>query len=120
MPLSQRTGGHIHAGDGVHVGMALEVAVYMPQSGQILHREEAPVGQGSVQPWGRVAFAQDEAVPVCPFGILGIDPHFFEIQVGKHVRGGKTAAGMARLGSMGSFDNPHAHLTSNSLQMFLF
>ena len=64
--LAQGAGGHIHAGNGGHVGMALQIAVNMPQGGQILHREEAPVGEGGIQAGGGVALAEHEPVPVLP------------------------------------------------------
>ena len=35
----------------------------MPQGGQVLHREEAPMGQSGVEPRRSVALAEDEPVP---------------------------------------------------------
>ncbi len=64
LPLAQTAGGHIHAGDGVHIGVALQVTVNMPQGGQVFHREEAPIRQRGVQARGRVALGKNKPVPV--------------------------------------------------------
>ena len=114
--LSQRAGGHIHPGNGIHIGMALKVGINMPQGGQILHREEAPIGQSRVQAGGRMTLAQHETVTILPLGILGIDVHFFKIQVGEHIRSGQAAAGMTRFRAVSTLDNPHAHLAGHFLK----
>ena len=100
--LAQRAGGHVHAGDGVHVGVPLEEGVDVPQPGQLLHREVAPQRQGGVEPGGGVALGEDEPVPVLPAGGLGVDAHFLEVEIGKDVGGGQAAAGMAGLRAVGA------------------
>ena len=74
------------------------------------------------RPGGGVALTQDEPVPVFPLGAAGIDVHFLEVQIGKHIRRGQTAAGMTGLGAVGAFDDTHAHLAGGDPQSldFLF
>ena len=72
------------------------------------------------RPGGGVALTQDEPVPVFPLGAAGIDVHFLEVQIGKHIRRGQTAAGMIGLGAMGRVDDTHAPLAGNDLQLLLF
>ena len=115
--LTQRTGGHIHAGDAVHTGVALKIGVNVAQGEQILHREKAPVRQRGVQAGGGVALAQNEAVPFFPLRIFGIDVQFPEVQVGKHFRCGQAAAGVAGLGAVGGIDDAYANLAGSDLQL---
>jgi hypothetical protein len=67
-----------------------------------------------------VAFTQHKAIPIIPLGVLGIYVQFFKIQVGEHIRSGHTSAGMTAFGSVGSFDNTHAHLTGGDGKLVLF
>ena len=92
----------------------------MPQGGQILHREKAPQCQGGIQARGGMALAQHKTIPTLPFGILGIYVHFLEIQIGEHICRGQAAAGMAGFGTMGRFDDTHAHLAGSHPQLLLF
>ena len=116
-PLTQGAGGHVHSGHGVHVGVSLKVAVDVPQGGQVVHREEAPVCQGGVEPRGGVALGQDEPVPVLPLGIFRVHIQFLEIEVGKQVGGGQTSARVTGLGAVGALDDAHAHPAGHSHQL---
>ena len=115
--LAQRAGGHIHAGNGIHIGMALEIAVDMPQGGQVLHGEEAPVSKRGIQARSGMALGQHEAVPVRPTGVLGVYPQLLIIKICKHLRGGQASAGVTGLGPMGRFNDPHADLAGFFLQI---
>ena len=67
-----------------------------------------------------MALAQHKTIPTLPFGILGIYVHFLEIQIGEHICRGQAAAGMAGFGTMGCFDDTHAHLAGSHPQLLLF
>ena len=97
--------------------MALEIAVNVPQGRQVVHREEAPVGQGGVQPRSGVALGEDEAVPILLPGVLGINVHLLEKEIGEYVGGGQAAAGVAGLGAVGSLDDAYAHLAGRGHQL---
>jgi len=118
--LAQGAGGHIHAGDGVHVGVALQGGVDVAQGGQRIHGEIAPVGQRGIQAGGGVALGENEAVPLLPAGVLRVDPHLFEIEVGEHVGGGQAAAGMAGLRAVGAGQDALPDADGGQLQGFLF
>ena len=118
--LAQGAGGHIHTGNGVHIGVALQIAVDMAQGLQILHGEETAMGQRGVQAGCGMALTQDKTVPVLPLGILGIDIHFLEVQIGEHFGSGQAAAGVAAFGTVSRFDDAHANLAGGELQLLLF
>ena len=117
--LTQAAGGHIHTGNGVHVGVALQIGVNAAQGLQIFHREETTMCQGGVQTGGGVALGQDETVPVFPLGVLGIYIQFLCVQISKQLSCRQAAAGVAALGAIGRFDDTHAHLAGKDLQLFL-
>ena len=118
--LAQGAGGHIHTGHMVHVGVALQVAVNAPEGLQVLHREEAPLGQSGVQARCGVALAENEPVPVRVLGVLGVYTQFVKIKIGKEIRCGQAAAGMAALGGMGGRENVHPDLTGGDFQRLQF
>ena len=118
--LAQGAGGHVDAGDGVHVGVTLEVAVNVAQGGQVLYGEEATEGQRRVEAGGRVALGQDKPVPIRPAGVGGVDPQLFEVEIGEQVGRRETAAGMAGFGAVGGGQNGLAHVAGGQLQLPLF
>ena len=85
-------GGSLSAA-GVHIGVALQIAVNVAQGGQVLHREKSPVGQRAVQPRRGMSLGEHEPVPVLPFRVGWVDAHFLIIKVSKHIGGGQAAAG---------------------------
>ena len=118
--LTQRTGGHIHAGDRIHIGVALQVAANLTQLQQVLHGEETAVCQSGIQAGCAVTLGQNETIPVLPLGVCRIHIQFLIIQIGKQFRCGHAAAGMAALGGMGALDDAHANLAGSDLQLLLF
>ena len=104
----------------VHVGVALQVAVNAPEGLQVLHREEAPLGQSGVQAGSGVTLAEDEPVPVRVLGVLGVYTQFVKIKIGKEIRCGQAAAGVAALGGVGGRENVHPGLTGGDLQRLQF
>ena len=107
--LAQRAGAHVHTGDGVHVGVALQVAVGVAQRGQVGHREEAALRQRGIQAGGAVALAKYKTVAVGVLRLFGVNAHLAEIQIGQNVRRGQAAARMTAPGTVGGFDHTHAH-----------
>ena len=89
--------------------MALEVAANLAQGEQVLHGEVAPVGQSGIQAGGGVTLGEDEAVPILPTGVGGVDAHLFKVEVGKQVGGGQGAAGMSSLGGVGAGEHALPH-----------
>ena len=118
--LPQRTRGHIHAGDGVHIGVSLQIASHFAQRHQILHGEKAPQRQRRIQAGRGVTLAQDEPVPILPLGIFRIHAQFLEIQIGEHVRSGQTAAGMSAFGRVDALNYAHTHFAGHDLQLLFF
>ena len=100
--------------------MPLKVAVDMAQSGQIVHGEVAAERQGAVQAGGGVPLGEDEAIPIRPFGVLGVDAQLPVIQISEHLRRGKASARMTRLRAVRRFDNSHADLAGRNRELLLF
>ena len=73
----------------------LQIAVNMPERGQILDREEAAQRQHRIYSGGAVALGHDEAVTAGVMRVLGIDAHFGKVQVRQHVHAAHRAARMA-------------------------
>ena len=92
----------------------------MAEGGQILHGEVAPEGQRAVQAGGGVALGEDEAIPVFPLGVLGVDAQLVEVQVGEQVGRGETAAGVAGFGAVGGSQDAFAHVAGGQLQLSQF
>ena len=118
--LPQRTRGHVHAGNSVHVGVPLQIASHFAQRHQILHGEKAPQRQRRIQAGRCVAFAQDEPIPILPLGIFRVHAQFLEIQIGEHVRSGQTAAGMSAFGRVDALNYAHTHFAGHDLQLLFF
>ena len=118
--LTQAAGAHIDAGHGVHIGVALQIAVGVAQGGQVGNREEAALRKGGIQAGGAVALAQHKAVAVRILRLLGVNAHLTEIQVGKDVCRGQAAAWMAAPGTVGGFDHTHTHAGRSQFQLQRF
>ena len=115
--LTQRAGGHIHTGDGVHVGVSLQIAVNVAQGGQVFHREKAPVCQRSIQSGGSVTLGENKTIPILPLGVCRVNPHFVEIQIGKHIGSRKASAGMTGFRAVGGSDDALTNLYSFQLKL---
>lgn len=100
--------------------MSLKVAVDMAQSGQIFHGEVAAERQGAVQAGGGVPLGEDEAIPIRPFGVLGVDAQLVEVQVGEQIGRGETAAGVAGFGAVGGSQDTFAYIAGGQLQLSQF
>ena len=83
--LAQGSAGHIHAGNMLHIRMPLQIRAHMPQRGQILHREEAPVRQRGIKPRRHMPLGQHKPVPCSILGILGIYLHLLKIKIGEEI-----------------------------------
>ena len=90
----------------------------MTQGYHILRREETTVRQCGIQTRGGVTLAEDKAVTVSPLGIFRINIQFLKIQIRKQLSSGKTSAGVAGFGTVGTFNNAHAHLAGYNFQSF--
>jgi hypothetical protein len=64
--------------------------------GQLLRREETPVGQHGVERLDRVPFAVDVAVAFSPGRIVRIDAHYLVVKHIENVGAGEAAARMSR------------------------
>ena len=93
--LAQGAGGHIHALDVAHLGMAGHFTLNGAEQLQILHGEKALQSQVGIERGGTVPLGQHEAVPVGVPGIGGINPHHMTVQGGNDVHGGQGAADVA-------------------------
>ena len=118
--LTQRAGGHIHAGNVHHVGVAGHMGVNGAETGQFLHGEEAAQGQNGVQSGGAVTLGQDEAVPVGVSGVGGIHVHNVEIQGGQCVQAGQRAANVAGVGLVDHVQTQDARLCGGQGKLFDF
>ena len=118
--LTQAAGAHIDTGHGVHVGVPLQVAVGVAQSGQVGDREETALRQRGIQAGRAVTLAEHEAVTVRILRLLRVNAHLAEIQVSKNVRCGQAAARMTAAGTVGSLDDTHAHAGRSQFQLQRF
>ena len=116
--LAQGTGGHIHAGDQVHVRMALKIGINVTEGGKILHREEAPVRQNGVETRRVVALGEHEAVAVFLLRILRIDIHLNVIEVRENISRGKAAARVSGLGAVGRGQDAFTNINCLQFQFF--
>ena len=116
--VAQGAGGHVHAGGLVHVRMALEDGVVLTQGVQLLGVKVAPAGQCRIEHRAGVAFGEDEAVPVSPAGVLGIDIQHVEVQGGHHLHRGERAAGVSSLGGVDHGDDVLSDLDGLLFQPF--
>ena len=82
--LSQRTGGHIHAGN-MNTGMSLQIGAKMPQSFQILYRKISSVCQCSIKSGCRMTLGQYKTVPVLHMRVFGVNIHLLKIQERKYI-----------------------------------
>ena len=87
----------------------------MAQGGQVSHGEKAALGQRCVQGRGAMAFAEHEAVAGRILGLLGVDTHLTEIQIGQHVCAGQAAARMAAACAVGALNDAHPHTGRSQL-----
>ena len=93
--LTERAGGHLHAGEKFLAGVALQAAAQSAQGHEVFFREESAFRQAGVQRRRRMPLGEDEAVPALLRGIRRVDVHFTEVQGGEDIGSRKTAAGMA-------------------------
>ena len=116
--LTQRTGGHVHTGSQIHVGVALQVAADFTQSFQIFQREEAAVGQRGIQAGGAVALGENKTVAILPLGVGRIHIHFLEIQPSEYIGSRQAAAGMTGVGTVHSINDTQPHFACSDLKLF--
>ncbi len=93
-PLPQGAGGHVHAGNVLHVRMAGIVVLDRAEELAVLYRKVALQGQHRVESGRAVALGEDQTVPIRVLRVLGVYPHRMEIQ-GRQVHHGQGAADMA-------------------------
>ena len=102
--MPERAGRHVEPRQPGHVRVTLQPGVRAIEGQQLLDREVPAQGHRRVQPDGRVALGQDEAVAVRPAGLVRADPELREVERGEHVGGGQRSAKVPRLGVV---DGPH-------------
>ena len=68
-PLAERAGRHLQPRQGVHVRVALQPRVRRVEGVELLDREVAAHGEHGVERDRGVPLAEDEAVPLRPFGV---------------------------------------------------
>ena len=85
---------------------------------QLLGVKVAPAGQCRIEHRAGVAFGEDEAVPVSPAGVLGIDIQHVEVQGGHHLHRGERAAGVSSLGGVDHGDDVLSDLDGLLFQPF--
>ena len=114
--LAERAGGHIDAGDSLHIGMTLEHRMGLTQTLELFLIEKAAQSQNRIQRRSRMAFGKDETVAIGVLGIGGVDLHFFVVEIGQNIHAGKRAAGMAGFGQTDGLNGQHAALGCQDLQ----
>ena len=67
-----------------------------------------------------MALGEHETVAAFPLGVFGADIQLFKIQIGKQLRSGHTAAGVAAFCAVGTLDNAHTHLAGENFQFVKF
>src|SRR5262245_1187431 len=92
-PMAERTRAEIDSGNLLHVRMIAERTAEPRVVVEQLRIEIAEVGENRIEPDGRVALAQDEAVAVRPLGIGGIEAQMGVVEGGEQL-GGREGAGI--------------------------
>ena len=90
--LTQRSGGAIHAGGFVPIGVALQAAVQPAEPGEFAVWEEAAHGKRDVQGRGGMAFAEDKSVSIRGVRLQRVNPHPFHIEGRQHLDGAHASA----------------------------
>lgn len=83
--LAKRTGGHVHAGGLVAVGVAGQSGAGPIEGLEFLPVEEAAQGEGRVHRRARVALGHYKAVTQLPLGILGVYVHDIAVEAGHEI-----------------------------------
>ena len=118
--LAQAAGGHIHAGHRVHVGVTFQIAAVMAQGGQVTHREKSAFCQSGIQSGGAVALGQNKPIPQGVLRVFGVDVHNLDIQIGQHIGGRQTSAGMSAFCAVRRFNDSHPHAGRSHFQLQRF
>ncbi len=116
-PLAQRSGASLKTRCHAGIGMALEHAAQLLQSGQVLHGNDAQLGQGCILCRDRVPLAHHETISTVPPGIGWIITHFVEIQGGDQFHDGQRAAKMMGLVRPHHPDDVVAQLAGGSFKL---
>ena len=97
--LAQRAAGGVHAGDLLHIRVALENTVELPEIGELRLVKKTQLRQHAVIAGSGVALAENEPVPVRIFRILGVHAHFRKNAAHQlHRRQGAAGVAAARVG----------------------
>ncbi len=100
--------------------MALKHGADMPQALQFLLVKIAPLRQSGIKARSAVALGKHKTVPVRIFGILGINVHFLEIEIGEEIGRRERASRVAGFGVEHAFDDAEANLRRGDLKVFPF
>ena len=91
-PLAERAGRHLQPRQRVHVGVALQAGVGGVERLQLVDREVAAHGENGVEGDRGVPLAEDEAIPLRPIGLAGVDAHLIEVEGHQEIGGGQRPA----------------------------
>lgn len=80
--------------------------------------EKAQFRQHAVVAGGGVALAEDEAVPVGPMWVFGIDPHLRAEDGAHQLHGGQRAAGVPAAGVRRHVDDIPPHFRAEGLKLW--
>ena len=108
--LTERTGGCIHTGNLLAVGMTLQNAVELTEVGILIAADKAKSRQYGIITGSSMALTQHKAVTIGILGILGINAHMVAENAGNQFHHGQGTTGVATacIGDHG--DDIAAHL----------
>ena len=107
---TERAGGHIDAGNALHIGMSLKTGVGFTESFYFFLREKSALSESGVKAGSGMTLRKHEAVAICLCGILRIYIHFLKIKIGEDVGDRKRSAGMAASGVVNTLNDAETHL----------
>ncbi len=72
----------------LHIGMSLKVAVRVTECLEILNGEISSVSESGVKTGSTVSLGKYKTVTIRLFRILGVNVHFFKVQIGQYIGDG--------------------------------
>ena len=90
----------------------------LAEIGELVPADEAHFSQNTVVAGGRVALAEDKAIPIRRIRVCGIYAHVVEKHAGHQIHRRQRTAGMAAAGIGRHLNDVAAHLTADFGKLF--
>ena len=78
---TERAGRHINTGCALHIGVALEIAVYAAEGLKILTREVSSLRKCCIESGSGVSLGEDKAVAIRLLRVAGINIHLLKVKI---------------------------------------